>query len=88
MAALFPDAPLVGWKGGLGHTLGSCGLVELALAVESIRRGRAPGTVGTTGACYTEQVATAPFDLDRFGGVVLNAYAFGGAHYACLLCHD
>ena len=88
MAALFPDAPLVGWKGGLGHTLGSCGLVELALAVESVRRGRAPGTVGTTGACFSEQIARAPFDLAPFGGVVLNAYAFGGAHYACLLCHD
>lgn len=88
MAAMFPESPLVGWKGGLGHTLGSCGLVELALAVESVRQGRAPGTVGTMGACYSEQVATAPFDLARFGGVVLNAYAFGGAHYACLLSHD
>ena len=32
MEACFPDAPLVGWKGALGHTLGSCGLVELAVA--------------------------------------------------------
>ncbi len=88
MAGIFPDAPLVGWKGALGHTLGSCGLVELAIAAEAIRRGRAPGTVGTTGPCYSEQVATEAFDLSGYDGVILNAFAFGGAHYACLLCHD
>ena len=88
MAAIFPDAPLVGWKGALGHTLGSCGLVELAIAVESVRRNRAPGTVGTSGPCFSAQVATGAFDLSSYGGVVLNAFAFGGAHYACLLCHD
>ena len=88
MAEIFPGAPLVGWKGALGHTLGSCGLVELAVAMESVRAGRAPGTVGTAGPCFSERVATEPFDVSRFGGVVLNAFAFGGAHYACLLCHD
>ena len=88
MAEIFPAAPLVGWKGALGHTLGSCGLVELAVAAESVRQGRAPGTVGTSGACFSEQVAVEAFDLAGFGGVVLNAFAFGGAHYACLLCHD
>ena len=88
MAAIFPGAPLVGWKGALGHTLGSCGLVELAVATESVRAGRAPGTVGTGGPCFSEEVATAAFDVSGFGGVVLNAFAFGGAHYACLLCHD
>ena len=88
MAECFPDAPLVGWKGGLGHTLGSCALVELAVAVESVRRGRAPGTVGTAGPTFGTQVATAAFDLSGFGGAVLNSFAFGGAHYACLLCHD
>ena len=46
LATAFPDASLVAWKGSLGHTLGSCGLVELALACEAIRDGRAPGTVG------------------------------------------
>ncbi len=88
MAEIFPDAPLVSWKGALGHTLGSCGLVELAIAVESIRQGRAPGTVGTSGPCHSAQVATSPFDLAEYDGVILNAFAFGGAHYACLLGHD
>lgn len=88
MAACFPGAPLTGWKGALGHTLGSCGLIELVLAMESMRGGRAPGTVGATRPCYTAEVATEAFDVGRFDGVVLNAYAFGGAHYAHLLCHD
>ncbi len=88
MAACFPGAPLVGWKGALGHTLGSCGLVELAVAAESIRRGKAPGTIGTSGPCYSPEVATEPFDLSEYSGVVLNAFAFGGAHYACLLTYD
>lgn len=88
MAECFPEAPLVCWKGALGHTLGSCALVELAIAVEAIRSGRAPGTVGTSGPCFTPQVATEAFDLSNYAGVVLNAFAFGGAHYACLLCYD
>ena len=68
MGECFPDAPLVGWKGALGHTLGSCGLVELAVAVESVRRGRAPGTVGTGGPCFGPNVACESFDLSGFGG--------------------
>ncbi len=88
MAECFPDAPLVGWKGALGHTLGSCALVELAIAGECVRQGRAPGTVGITGTCFTPQVATEAFEIGSYAGVVLNAFAFGGAHYACLLCYD
>ena len=88
MAACFPGAPLVSWKGALGHTLGSCGLVEMALAMESVRCGRAPGTIGTSGPCFTAEVATENFDVSGFDGVVLNSFAFGGAHYAFLLCHD
>ena len=33
LASAFPGSPLVSWKGALGHTLGSCGLVELCLAL-------------------------------------------------------
>lgn len=87
LSRYFPDSPLVSWKGALGHTLGSCGLVELALAVSAIRQGRAPGTVGGAAPSFTPNVALAPFDLARFDGVLCTSNAFGGAHAAFLLSH-
>ena len=85
---LFPASPLVSWKGGLGHTLGSCGLVELAVAIAAVRGGEAAGTVGTTAPCFVDAVATEPFPTSAYDGVVLASNAFGGAHAACLLTHD
>jgi 3-oxoacyl-(acyl-carrier-protein) synthase len=86
--AAFPGAPIVGWKGSLGHTLGSCGLVELALAIESMRGGSAPGAVGEGGQAMGPTVAVAAFDTGPFDGVVCASNAFGGAHGAFLLSHD
>lgn len=82
---IFPNAPITGWKGSLGHTLGSCALVELAVGVESLRRGVAPGTVGTSGKCFSANVAAAPFRTDPFDGAVMACNAFGGAHAAMLV---
>jgi hypothetical protein len=87
LAAAFPGAPLVSWKGALGHTLGSCGLVELALVREALRLGRAPGTVGSASPGFTPEVAFAPFDLGGFDAVVCTSNAFGGAHAALLVHH-
>jgi hypothetical protein len=84
----FPGAPLVSWKGSLGHTLGSCGLVELAVAVAALRAGRIPGTVGGAAPSFGDSVALAPFDSAEFDGAVLASNAFGGAHAALLLTHD
>jgi 3-oxoacyl-(acyl-carrier-protein) synthase len=86
-ARAFPGAPVVGWKGSLGHTLGSCGLVELAIAVESARAGRTPGTIGGDGRAMGENVALGSFANGAFDGVVCASNAFGGAHAAFLLCH-
>jgi hypothetical protein len=83
----FPGAPLVSWKGSLGHTLGSCGLVELAVAAAAIGGGQVPGTVGTTGPCFSQEVAVAPFASGPFAGAILSSNAFGGAHAAALLTH-
>jgi 3-oxoacyl-(acyl-carrier-protein) synthase len=83
--AAFPDAPLVAWKGSLGHTLGSCGLVELALATESIRTGRAPGTIGGAAPSFQPNVALESLDTTASDGVVCASNAFGGAHAAFLL---
>lgn len=89
VARSFPGAPLVSWKGSLGHTLGSCGLVELAIAVAAVERPerRVPGTVGAAGRCFTEAVALAPFAASGFDAAVLTANAFGGAHAALVLSH-
>ncbi len=84
----FPNAPLVGWKGSLGHTLGSCGLVELAIALAAMRTGRAPGTVGSAPPCFSPNVALESFNLDAFDTVLCTSNAFGGAHAALLVDHD
>ena len=83
----FPGAPVVGWKGSLGHTLGSCGLVELAIAIESVRTGRTPGTIGGAGSAMSDSVALESFGNREFDGVVCASNAFGGAHAAFLLGH-
>jgi hypothetical protein len=83
----FAGAPVVGWKGSLGHTLGSCGIVELAIAVEALRTGQTPGTVGQGGDPMAPSVALDPFDNTAFDGAVCASNAFGGAHAAFLLCH-
>lgn len=85
---LFPGRPLVSWKGALGHTLGSCGLVELAVALQALRGGWVPGTVGTTPPCFGDNVATERFPIAGCDGAVLASNAFGGAHAAFLLTYD
>lgn len=87
LARAFPGAPLVSWKGSLGHTLGSCGLVELAITLAALREGRIPGTVGSRAPCFTDQVALAPFAADAYDAAVLTSNAFGGAHAAMLLSY-
>lgn len=83
----FPGAPLVGWKGSLGHTLGSCGLVELALVIASIREGKTPGTIGTSAPTFTDTVALEPFDNRGFDGAFCASNAFGGAHAMFIVHH-
>lgn len=92
LARQFPGAPLTGWKGSLGHTLGSCGLVELAIALAALREVEAdaniPGTIGGMAPCFTGEVALEPFSSAAFDAAILTSNAFGGAHAALLLTHD
>src|SRR6185503_16220497 len=76
LARHFPAAPLVSWKGSLGHTLGSCGLVELAITLAALRGGRIPGTVGGSAPSFTDTVALAPFAGADFDGAILTSNAF------------
>ena len=81
----FPNAPLVSWKGSLGHTLGSCGLVELAIATAALRGGRIPATVGATRPCFSDTVALEPFPSAGCDAAVVLSNAFGGAHAGFVL---
>jgi hypothetical protein len=83
----FPGAPLVSWKGSLGHTLGSCGLVELALALAAMQGGRAPGTVGSEAPGFAPEVAFSPVELSAYDAALCTSNAFGGAHAALLVAH-
>jgi 3-oxoacyl-(acyl-carrier-protein) synthase len=87
---LFPQAPLVSWKGSLGHTLGSCGLVELAIALAALRspQKKIPGTVGGAAPSFTDRVALASFASEAFDAAVLTSNAFGGAHAAMVVSHE
>ncbi len=87
LAKQFPGAPLVSWKGSLGHTLGSCGVVELALVTEALRTGRTPGTVGSNGPGFSPEIAFDAFDNTPYDTVVCTSNAFGGAHAALLLAN-
>ncbi len=88
LARLIPDAPLVSWKGSLGHTLGSCGLVELAVALSAVEGGSIPPTLGLTGRSFTPNVASDPFPAEAFTGFLVLADAFGGAHAATYISTD
>ncbi len=83
-----PDSPLVSWKGSLGHTLGSCGAVELAIAIASIESGFAAGTLGSQHPTMEENVAIENINTEEFEGVALFSNAFGGAHAGCFVSYD
>jgi len=85
LAERFPSAPLVSWKGSLGHTLGSCAAVELVIAVEAIKQGLIPGTVGSRPPFFAPNVQVSAFSAKSFDSVLLLSNAFGGAHASLLL---
>lgn len=86
--AAFPNRPLVSWKGAIGHTLGSCGLVELGIAIAATEQGWIPGTVGSEGPYFANNVTANAFEAAGFDGFVMISSAFGGAHAAHLVSHD
>lgn len=86
-AKVFPGAPLVSWKGALGHTLGSCGLVEMALACKAIETELSPGALGTTQPYFVDTVIPETFEVHLYDGALLCSNAFGGAQAGLLLSH-
>lgn len=45
-AQICPEALITGWKGALGHSLGACGVSELALGWLALQRQLLPGIIG------------------------------------------
>ncbi len=88
LSEAFPGAPLVGWKGALGHTLGSCGLVELAVVCRALELGEVPGTVGGQGPAMGPSVQLEPWSIQGPQAVVCLSNAFGGAHAGLVLAYD
>ncbi len=85
--ALFGErrVPLHSVKGAVGHTLGAAGALEVLLALEMLRRGVVPPTVGfahpTEGAEGRVSAASQPLT----GGAILSTNSgFGGVN-ACLV---
>ena len=79
-AAVCAQTPVTGFKGLIGHSLGACGVLELALATAIHRRHSAPGTVNLRqqGCAGAIRVLT-PGQHALGPGAVLGANAgFGG----------
>lgn len=84
--ALFAaEVPVTAWKGCFGHTLGTCGLLEAALATAIIRDRRLlPGCIRVTDADMA--VTLLPPGGHRLGGALLSPNAgFGGINGAVVI---
>lgn len=78
--------PLTAIKGALGHTLGACGVLELAVLAAALQQGRVPPTLGFAeldpGLGCTPLITAEPFGG---GTVMLNYFGFGGNNTSLLL---
>ncbi len=78
--------PVFSVKGGTGHTMGSAGLVQAVAALETIRHGVAPPTIGLQHADDEAGgwVSSEPQQIDGTAALVVNA-GFGGINAAVVL---
>jgi 3-oxoacyl-[acyl-carrier-protein] synthase II len=79
--------PLFSVKGGMGHTLGAAGLVEMLLTLEFLKRGQIPGTVGLSAIAPEAEgwVSRVPQTCAHAGVMVTTNSGFGGINVALLL---
>lgn len=73
-------APVVAFKGNLGHMLGAAGLAEMVLAIEAQRHGRAPAVAGLREfdtACPVTVVRDAP-RAGAYSTMLTNSAGIGG----------
>jgi hypothetical protein len=86
-AQIAADVPVIAWKGGLGHSLGPCGLTEVALAAEAwVQDLPLPGTIGWTRPGTAVPVSIRPAGAHRLPLPWLSPNAgFGGMNGAVVL---
>ena len=86
-AAWCPGVPVTAWKGGLGHSLGACGLTEAALAAEAwMAGGMIPGTRGNPQVGTSAGIPVLGEGWHRPPGPWLSTNAgFGGINGAIIL---
>lgn len=79
--------PTFSAKGGMGHVLGAAGLAEVLLALEFLRRGRIPPTVGLRRAAdgAAGWVSPEPRQVDSAGIAISTNSGFGGTNAAVAL---
>ncbi len=78
--------PVYSIKGGLGHTLGAAGLVEVLLAAESMRREVVPPTVGLSEADEEAGTLVSASPVKPTGPLTMSTNSgFGGINAALLL---
>lgn len=79
--------PTYSVKGGMGHTLGAAGLAETLLALEFLRRGQVPPTVGVRQVSPEAQgwVTEAACPVPPAGVVLTTNSGFGGVNAALAL---
>ena len=82
-----PPRPTFSVKGGMGHALGAAGLAEVLLALEFLRRGRVPPTVGLRRAADDAAgwATVLPCPVDPAKTVVSTNSGFGGTNAAVVL---
>lgn len=90
MRSLFGESlpPVTGLKRCLGHTLGACGVVELAAFLGCLRAGFVPPTLGCTHP--DPALKLAPLDAAipaPRGASMLNTFGFGGNYASLLIRH-
>ena len=87
-AAWCPTVPITAWKDGLGHSLGACGLSEVALAADAWVNagGRLPGLRGSPQSGTRAPLTLVPAGEHVCAGPWLSTNAgFGGINGAVLL---
>ena len=71
--------PVTGLKPYIGHTVGACGVAELVIFTESVKRGFIPATPGFSEP--DEEIGITPITKNlsiREGSFMLNYFGFGG----------